>query len=125
MLQIKRDIRMIERRPVGLLVLQGYVDSMDSLALEQAIDEIYAQDVFDIVLDVTQVSHISSAGWSVIISRLSLLGEKRGFFRFAGMRPDVLQVFNLVGFENISGIEVHDCLGAAFRACRATVLHAV
>ena len=123
MLQVKRDIRMIERRPVGLLVLQGYVDSMDSMALERAIDEIYAQDVFDIVLDVTQVSHISSAGWSVIVSKLSLLGEKRGFFRFAGMRPDVLQVFRLVGFENIAGIEVHDCLAEAFRACRAPVQH--
>ena len=121
MLQIRRDIRMIERRPVGVLVLQGYVDSMDSLALERAVDEIYAQDVFDIVLDVTQVSHIGSAGWSVIISKLSLLGEKRGFFRFAGMRPDVRQVFHIVGIENIAGIELHDYLEDAFRACRATV----
>jgi len=124
MLQIRRNIRMIEGRPVGVLVLQGYVDSMDSLALERAIDEIYSQDVFDIVLDVTQVSHIGSAGWSVIISKLSLLGEKRGYFRFAGMRPDVRQVFHIVGIENIAGIEMHDYLEDAFRACRATVQHA-
>ena len=124
MLQIRRNIRMIEGRPVGVLVLQGYVDSMDSLALERAIDEIYSQDVFDIVLDVTQVSHIGSAGWSVIISKLSLLGEKRGYFRFAGMRPDVRQVFHIVGIENIAGIEMHDYLEDAFRACRSTVQHA-
>ena len=78
MLQLKRDIRMVENRPVGFLSLQGYLDSMDSMKLERAIDEIYTQDVFDIILDVSQVSHISSAGWSVIVSKLSLLGKKRG-----------------------------------------------
>ena len=123
MLQIKRDIRLVDRRPVGFLVLQGYIDSMDSMALERAIDEIYSQDVFDIVLDVTHVSHISSAGWSVIVSRLSLLGEKRGYFRFAGMRPDVQHVFQMVGLDGIDGIEAHDHVEGAFHACRSTVLH--
>lgn len=123
MLQIKRDIRMVERRPVGLLVLQGYIDSMDSMSLERAIDEIYSQDVFDIILDLSLVSHVSSAGWSVIVSRLSILGEKRGFFRLVGMQPDVRHVFQIVGFDRIEGIQVHDSVDAAFRACRDTVLH--
>jgi len=123
MLQIKRDIRMVERRPVGLLVLQGYIDSMDSMSLERAIDEIYSQDVFDIILDLTRVSHVSSVGWSVIVSRLSILGEKRGFFRLAGMQPDVLHVFQIVGFDRIEGIQVHDSPDEAFRACRNTALH--
>ena len=123
MLQIKRDIRMVDRRPVGFLALRGYIDSMDAMALERAIDEIHCQDVFDIVLDVTQVSHIGSAGWSVVVSRLSLLGEKRGFFRFAGMRPDVLHVFKMVGLDCVEGIQIHDQLEDAFNACRATILH--
>lgn len=123
MLQIKRDIRMVERRPVGLLILEGYIDSMDSMSLERAIDEIYSQDVFDIVLDLTLVSHVSSAGWSVIVSRLSILGEKRGYFRLVGMQPDVQQVFQIVGFDRIEGIQVHEQVEDAFRACRDTVLH--
>ncbi len=123
MLQLKRDIRMIESRPVGFLSLQGYLDSMDSMKLERAIDEIYAQDVFDIILDVSQVSHISSAGWSVVVSKLSLLGEKRGYFRFVGMRAEVEQVFHIVGFDFIDGIELHGDFESALRACRNTVLH--
>ena len=122
MLQLKRDIRMIESRPVGFLSLQGYLDSMDSMKLERAIDEIYAQDVFDIILDVSQVSHISSAGWSVVVSKLSLLGEKRGYFRFVGMRAEVEQVFHIVGFDFIDGIELHENFESALRACRNTVL---
>ena len=122
MLQLKRDIRMIDGRPVGFLSLQGYLDSMDSMKLERAIDEIYAQDVFDIILDVSLVSHISSAGWSVIVSKLSLLGEKRGYFRFVGMRAEVEQVFHIVGFDFIPGIELHEDSEAALRACRGTIL---
>jgi len=122
LLHLKRDIRMVEGRPVGFLGLQGYLDSMDSMKLERAIDEIYAQDVFDIIVDVSQVSHICSAGWSVVISRLSLLGEKRGYFRFVGMRAEVEQVFHIVGFDFIDGIELHDDLESALKACRNTVL---
>ena len=121
MLQIQRDIRMQDGRPIGFLALQGYIDSLDSWKLERAIDEIYAQDVFDIILDVGQVSHVSSAGWSVIVSKLSLLGQKRGFFRFANMRPEVRKVFDIVGLQLITGIEVHDSVENAARACRGTV----
>ena len=95
----------------------------NTYALERAIDEIYSQDVFDIVLDLTQVSHVSSAGWSVIVSRLSILGEKRGYFRLAGMQPDVRHVFQIVGFDRIAGIQVYATPDDAFRACRDTVLH--
>lgn len=122
MLQLKRDIRMVENRPVGFLSLQGYLDSMDSMKLERAIDEIYTQDVFDIILDVSQVSHISSAGWSVIVSKLSLLGKKRGYFRFVGMRSEVEQVFHIVGFDFIDGIELHENFESALQASRGTVL---
>ena len=38
MLQLKRDIRIVEGRPVGFLSLQGYLDSMDSMKLQRAID---------------------------------------------------------------------------------------
>jgi anti-anti-sigma factor len=121
MLDVKRDIHTVDGRPVGFLKLKGYLDSMDSMKLERAIDEIYAQDVFDVIMDVTQLSHISSPGWSVIVSRLSLLGKKRGFFRFVGMRPEVEQVFHMVGFQFIEGIELHPDSESAVQACRNTV----
>jgi anti-anti-sigma factor len=122
MLQIQRNIRMLEGRPIGILLLHGTIDSIDSWKLERAIDEIFAQDVFDIVLDVGQVSHVSSAGWSVIVSKLSLLGDKRGFFRFCHMRTEVRKVFEIVGLELIPGIELHTDVDVALAACRA-MLH--
>ena len=123
MLQIQRNIRMLDGRPIGILLLHGTIDSIDSWKLERAIDEIYAQEVFDIVLDVGQVSHVSSAGWSVIVSKLSLLGEKRGFFRFCSMRTEVRKVFEIVGLELIPGIQSHADVDIALAACRGTVLN--
>ena len=123
MLQIERTIRMVDGRPIGFLTLHGYIDSLDSWKLERAIDEIYTQEVFDIVLDVGRVSHIGSAGWGVIVSKLSLLGQKRGFFRFASMRPEVRQIFDIVGFKFIEGIEIHPDVESALNACRTTVAH--
>ena len=121
MLEIRRNIRMVDGRPIGHLALKGYIDSLDSWKLERAIDEIYTQDVYDIVVDVAHVSHVSSAGWSVIVSKLSLLGQKRGYFRFANMRPEVRKVFDIVGLQLIDGIELHDSIENAIRACRSTV----
>ncbi len=122
MLEIKRNIRRLDGRPIGHLSLKGYIDSIDSWKLERSIDEIYTQDVFDIILDVAQLSHVSSAGWSVIVSKLSLLGQKRGYFRFANMRPEVRKVFDIVGLQLIDGIELHDSVESALRACRSTVV---
>jgi len=93
-------------RNIAVLSLDGYVDSATSLNMDEAIDSILRQGVYCVVVDLTKVGYISSAGWGVFISKIKDIRENGGGLKIAGMRPDVRDVFDLLGFGHI--IEAHE-----------------
>jgi len=101
-------------KSTALLTLDGYVDSATSLNMDEAIDSILQQKIFHIVVDLTKVGYISSAGWGVFISKVKDIREENGSLKIAGMRPDVKDVFELLGFAHI--IESHQSVASAVEA---------
>lgn len=91
---------------IAVLSLDGYVDSATSLNMDEAIDSILRQGNYSVVVDLTKVGYISSAGWGVFISKIKDIRENGGGLKIAGMRPDVRDVFDLLGFGHI--IEAHE-----------------
>jgi anti-sigma B factor antagonist len=107
------------KKTIAVLSLDGYVDSATSLNMDEAIDSILQQRVYHVVVDLTKVSYISSAGWGVFISKIKDIRENQGGLKIAGMRPDVRDVFDLLGFGHI--IEAHDTVQDAVGAFEAQV----
>ena len=106
------------KKSIAILSLDGYVDSATSLNMDEAIDSILRQGVYRVVVDLTKVGYISSAGWGVFISKIKDIRENSGGLKIAGMRPDVRDVFDLLGFGHI--IEAHDSVNEAVGAFEAT-----
>ena len=102
------------KKAIAVLSLDGYVDSATSLNMDEAIDSILQQRTYHVVVDLTKVSYISSAGWGVFISKIKDIRENHGGLKIAGMRPDVRDVFDLLGFGHI--IEAHDTVPEAVTA---------
>ena len=102
----------------AVLSLDGYVDSATSLNMDEAIDSILRQGVYRVVVDLTKVGYISSAGWGVFISKIKDIRENHGGLKIAGMRPDVRDVFDLLGFGHI--IEAHENVPEAVAAFETT-----
>jgi anti-sigma B factor antagonist len=96
---------------IAVLSLDGYVDSATSLNMDEAIDSILRQGNYLVVVDLTKVGYISSAGWGVFISKIKDIRENGGGLKIAGMRPDVRDVFDLLGFGHI--IEAHESVDEA------------
>jgi anti-sigma B factor antagonist len=105
------------KKAIAVLSLDGYVDSATSLNMDEAIDSILQQRTYHVVVDLTKVSYISSAGWGVFISKIKDIRENHGGLKIAGMRPDVRDVFDLLGFGHI--IEAHDTVQEAVAAFEA------
>ena len=105
------------KQSIAVLSLDGYVDSATSLDMDEAIDSILRQGVYQVVVDLTKVGYISSAGWGVFISKIKDIRENRGGLKIAGMRPDVRDVFDLLGFGHI--IEAHASVEEAVRSFEA------
>ena len=85
--------------------------------MDEAIDSILRQGNYHIVVDLTKVGYISSAGWGVFISKIKDIRENGGGLKIAGMRPDVRDVFDLLGFGHI--IEAHESVDEAVGAFEA------
>jgi anti-sigma B factor antagonist len=90
-----------QNRGVSILRVSGYVDTTTSPELERRLQALLREKRFHIVVDLSRVEYISSAGWGIFISEIREIREKSGDLKLAGMIPDVREVFDLLEFENI------------------------
>jgi anti-sigma B factor antagonist len=84
-----------------VLRVSGYVDTTTSPELERRMQALLRDKRYHIVVDLTRVEYISSAGWGIFISEIREIREHGGDLKLAGMVPDVREVFDLLEFENI------------------------
>ncbi len=88
-------------RGVSILRVSGYVDTTTSPDLERRLQALLRDKRYHVVVDLSRVEYISSAGWGIFISEIREIREHGGDLKLAGMIPDVKEVFDLLEFENI------------------------
>lgn len=98
---------------VLFLVPSGRVDSNSAGDLESAVKDALT-DADKIVLDLSSVPYISSAGLRVVLLCAKELKAKNGGFALCGLGENVMDVFQLSGFSNI--LEIADDRAAAMAA---------
>ncbi|MDZ7860206.1 MAG: STAS domain-containing protein [Candidatus Krumholzibacteriota bacterium] len=86
---------------ITILKLFGLIDSATSFYLESKLDELIIAERVRLVIDLTEVDYISSAGWGIFVSEIKGLREKGGDIKLAGMTPEVRDVFELLEFDTL------------------------
>ena len=87
--------------PVVLLSLKGTIETTNASTLEDTINRIIGENCFRIVVELSGVTYISSAGWGIFISEIKRVRRESGDIKLAAMRPEVREVFDLLEFNNI------------------------
>ena len=102
--------------PAGVAVLKvsGYLDTTTATELERTIFELVGRQEYKLVLDLSRVSYISSAGWGIFISEIKNIRNHGGDLKLSGMVGDVYEVFQLLEFHTI--LEAYDSTGLAVAA---------
>jgi len=90
-----------QNRGVSVLRVSGYVDTTTSPDLERRLQALLREKRYHVVVDLSKVEYISSAGWGIFISEIREIREQGGDLKLSGMIPDVREVFDLLEFENI------------------------
>jgi len=87
----------------GIIVLRinGHLDSSSASELEAILENIYSDGYLKIIIDLAEVPYISSGGWGIFTSRVKLLREGEGDVVLVGMSPEVFDIYELLGFQNI------------------------
>lgn len=83
-----------------LLQVSGDVDASSSIHLDNAIEKAIAAEK-NILVDLTKLNYISSAGLGVFISYLDELKSTSRNFVLFGLNEKVKQVFNILGLDNL------------------------
>ena len=73
--------------PVVLLSLKGTIETTNASTLEDAIERVIGDDCFRIIVDLSEVTYISSAGWGIFISEIKRVRREAGDIKLASMRP--------------------------------------
>jgi anti-sigma B factor antagonist len=99
---------------VSVLKVSGYLDTTTSGELEKAFYRLLGKNENRIVIDLSGVNYISSAGWGIFIGEIKEIRRKGGDLKLAGMVGDVYEVFQLLEFNTI--LEAYDSADEAVDA---------
>lgn len=97
---------------VDLLDIAGRIDATTAPQLKQAIEDLFQDGRYRIVLDLSRLDYISSPGLRVLIEARKRAREWKitdlegGDIRIANMPPRIKEVFDLTGFTAL--FELYD-----------------
>jgi anti-sigma B factor antagonist len=86
---------------VAVLKVSGYLDTTTAGELENALYSLLNRGSYKIVVDLSGVTYISSAGWGIFIGEIKEIRNHGGDLKLAGMVGDVFEVFQLLEFQSI------------------------
>lgn len=110
------EVRPTDAAGVTLVDVTGVVDTGTTLLLDDRLSSLLREQQFKLVLNMENVSYVSSAGWGLFISLLQKTREHGGDIKLAALSKEVKSVFNLLAFSNlISSYKTTDEAVAAFR----------
>ena len=96
-----------------LLTLRGTIETTNAAGLEDTLERIINDKCYRIVVDLSGVKYISSAGWGIFISEIKRIRRNGGDLKLAAMTPEVREVFELLEFNSI--LKPFHSKGAAIR----------
>lgn len=88
-----------------LITVVGDADASSSIELDKVLKEAIAEGNRIILTDCDQLNYISSAGLGVFMSYIQEFQEKEITFMIYGLSEKVLNVFNILGLDQLLTIK--------------------
>lgn len=98
------EIRVLEEGKPYAIALVGRLDTNTSPELEEFVGGLYDKGINDIAVDMAECAFVSSAGLRVIVA-MQKRAATGGSLVFRNVLPEVMDVFQMTGFDNILTFE--------------------
>ncbi len=96
-----QEYRVGALQDIVLLEAGGYIDTNTSPELQKVLNHTIESGNYQIVVDMSDVQYVSSAGWGVFVGEIRRLKEKGGDLKLTCMTPEVNEVFEMLEFHRI------------------------
>jgi anti-sigma B factor antagonist len=100
----RMDITEREQNGITIFVLEGRVDSEGAVDLDLALQAATSENKDKLVLDMSQVRYINSAGLRTLADILTQCKESEGDLKLVDLNPKVQRVFQIIGFDKFFSI---------------------
>lgn len=90
------------------VTLVGRIDNYNAAFFQNKMEMIYEEGFRKIMFMCESLDFVSSAGFGVFTSFFSKVQEDNGTFVFRDIKPKVMEVFHLLGFDHLFGIAFED-----------------
>jgi anti-anti-sigma factor len=102
------DVETRSENGATILAVGGRLDAVTAPELEGKINELMNSGPTAIVMSLSKLEYISSAGLRVILAAAKKLKAKQAKFLIAGLQDAVKQVFEISGFYSILSIHASE-----------------
>ncbi|MEK7485062.1 MAG: STAS domain-containing protein [Planctomycetota bacterium] len=103
------QIKVETKGGIALVKVGGYLDAKTFEQMEEALNKLFESSHYKIIIDLSSVDYISSAGAGVFIGAISTAQENEGNIILLNPTDNVKEVFDLLGLSQIfkfaSGLE--------------------
>lgn len=93
-----------DQNGITIFVLEGRVDSEGAVDLDLALQAASAANKYKLVLDMSQVRYINSAGLRTLADILTQSQQQNGDLKLVDLNPKVQRVFQIIGFDKFFNI---------------------
>ncbi|MCS7229746.1 MAG: STAS domain-containing protein [Candidatus Kryptonium sp.] len=84
-----------------ILKMKGYLDAYTSLEFEEKMKEIVESGNYKIIVNMKNLSYISSAGFGVFMAFVDEVRRNGGDIKFCCLPEKIDEIFELLGFKHI------------------------
>jgi anti-sigma B factor antagonist len=94
-------INVSDKGDIKIISCKGFIDTTTSQTLENTLSDILKKQCYKIIIDLSEVDYISSAGWGIFVSEIKNIRKNKGDLKLVNMKPEVMEIFELLDFTNI------------------------
>lgn len=105
------NILVREEKGVTLFTVDGRVDTQGAVTMDQSLQAAVNQGKYKMIMDMTDVTYISSAALRSLADVLTKSKNAGGDLKLAAMNSKILRVFRIIGFDRY--FTIYDTVEAA------------
>ena len=95
------ELTVSQEAAVRIIRIRGHVDAHTAPHLEDAIGRMIEESIHQVVLDLADLTYISSAGLGVLTGTLGTFREHGGDLKLARTPDKVYRILDLLGFTRL------------------------
>ena len=99
------EIATSQEKGVNVVRLSGRFDAQSAGQVDEGLQKAVADGGNKLVIDMSSVEYISSAGLRILLSTAKRINASAGKLALCGLQPYVLEVFDVAGFTSIFQIQ--------------------